>query len=61
MSRKPKPVGTRVVDLRQRIPGSLMPDEMARVRSAALAAGVSPSRFVEELVRAALGAPQSTF
>ena len=54
MSRKPKPAGTRVVDLRQRIPGSLMPDEMARVRSAALAAGVSPSRWVEELVRRSL-------
>ena len=54
MSRKPKPAGTRVVDLRQRIPGSLMPDEMARVRSAALAAGVSPSRWVEDLARAAL-------
>ena len=54
MSRKPKPEGTRVADLRQRIPGSLMPDDAAKLRSAALAAGVSPSRFVEELVRAAL-------
>ena len=54
MSRKPKPEGTRVADLRQRIPGSLMPEEASKLRATALAAGVSPSRFVEELVRAAL-------
>lgn len=54
MSRAPKPAGTRVVDLRQRIPGSLMPDDAARLRSAALAQGISPSRWVESLVLAAL-------
>jgi len=54
MSRKPKTPGVRVADVRQRIPGSVMPDEMDRIRAAALAAGVSPSRWVEELVKRAL-------
>jgi hypothetical protein len=31
-----------------------MPDEASKLRAAALAAGVSPSRWVEELVRRAL-------